>query len=384
MKNVIVILFTIVFLFSCNLEQNQNNLNSEQANEVVESRSINNGFDLPICSNSSCPNKGKELTRFVRVIFKNRKFTHNANLNCMDCNRLHNHKQNVIVSLNLYQCTGCRKNQGGAKTEKQNCYSNLPWDVVQFPDKNLDKEVREELNKPNGNITKADLLKVKKLHISPFNERFSLDGIQLCENLQFLNVGFASQIKDLSPLFSLSKLRNLSITNSNLSDISALKNMVNLTTLSLGNNNIIDISSLRYLTKLDVLWLHNNKISNISPLKNLTNLYRLFLYNNQITDISPLSNLKHLSFIHLKDNKVEKIEAVKGMKYLRTLDIEDNRVKSIAPLMNLMYLSHLEVWHNNMDIRKGTTNRKVIDAIIYRNRNNSRSIIDWHNGNIIN
>lgn len=58
--------------------------------------------------------------------------------------------------------------------------------------------------------------------------------------------------------------------------------------LSLEDNQIRDISPLASLTNLTVLDLWGNEISDLSPLTNLTNLTELYLCDNQISDILPL------------------------------------------------------------------------------------------------
>ena len=64
--------------------------------------------------------------------------------------------------------------------------------------------------------------------------------------------------------------------------------------LHLGNNQISDISPLSTLTNLRQLYLGNNQISNISPLANLTSPgvdfvdIDLSLHDNQISNLKPL------------------------------------------------------------------------------------------------
>ena len=128
--------------------------------------------------------------------------------------------------------------------------------VVTFPDENLERAIRNALNKPTGDITAADM-----------------------ESLTWFYA------------------HGLGIEN-----ISGLEHAINLDYLSLSENQITDISALSNLTNLTKLWLYGNQITNISPLSNLTELTELYLYKNQISDISPLSNLIGLtavSYTHL-------------------------------------------------------------------------------------
>lgn len=378
MKKLIVLLFAVLLVLGCSLDEGESSWNLEQSEEVQESRS-SAGFNLPICSNSSCPNKGKEMTKFVRVIFKNRKLTYNVGPNCSNCDRFHNHTHTRTVSLNLYQCTGCGKRQGGDKIENARCSSNYPSDVVQFPDKVLEKVVRIDLDKPTGNITKSDLLKVLQLRIYLPNEISNLDGLQFCKNLLTLEISQMKKLKDLTPLKGLTKLKKLQIDLCSIEDVTPLKDLTNLEQLDLNGNNISDISALKYLTNLYWLYLSSNNISDISSVKYLTKLGRLFIWNNQISDLSPISNLKYIRRLYVSNNKLSNIDALKGFKNLRMIDIEKNRVKSIVPLKDLEKIWYLIVYHNDMDMTKDSPNRKVVEAI--ENRNHPRTTVGWDWGN---
>lgn len=385
MKKLLFSLLIGLLLFSCSLDQKVNSAEVITQENVRVNRS-DSGFELPICKNSSCSNKGNKMTKFVRVIFKNRILNYKQDLNCKDCNISHNHKQIRNLSLNLYQCTVCGVRCGGVKTNSVKCHSDLPSDVVQFPDKKLEDEIRKELGKPEGYLTKDDLLDVIELDMwrHVFGKNLKLDGIGFCENLERLRINFANSIIDLTPLKTLSKLKDLNIAECNVSDISSLRYLVNLKSLRLDRNKISNISSLQHLTKLDKLFMDNNMISDLSPLRNLVELDWLFMNDNKISDISPLSNLKSINKLYLKNNKVENIEAVNDYYFLQCFDIENNMVKSIVPLMNnKKYIYHLVVWDNNMDIRKGTANRAVIDAIIDDNKGSNKWSVNWRSGNIV-
>ena len=135
---------------------------------------------------------------------------------------------------------------------------------VIFPDENLEKVIREELEKDTGPIYVSDLETLGGLDASNRNIT-SIEGLEYCKNITWLY-----------------------LFNNNISDISPLSNLTNITELYIYSNNISDISPLSNLTSLEVLGLWENNISDISPLSNLTNITELYLDNNNISDISPL------------------------------------------------------------------------------------------------
>lgn len=97
-----------------------------------------------------------------------------------------------------------------------------------FKDENLNRVVRQAINKPSGDITRSDVYPLTKI---------DLEG-------------------------------------KGIKDISGIEYLENLTNLDISNNDIDNIYSLKYLKYLQILNLSKNKISDISPLEKLTSLYR--------------------------------------------------------------------------------------------------------------
>ena len=80
-----------------------------------------------------------------------------------------------------------------------------------FSDEKLEKQVRVELGKANGPLTKADLAMLETLNAND-REIESLSGLEYAVNLSSLSL-YNNQISDVSPLASLTKLENLSLHN---------------------------------------------------------------------------------------------------------------------------------------------------------------------------
>ena len=95
----------------------------------------------------------------------------------------------------------------------------------------IDKEIRKQLKKPEGELTKADLEKVKFLI-------FNGDDLKGLENL--------TQLVELRSNFNA------------ISDVSALKELKQLKELDLNHNQISDVSPLKELKQLKYLRLFNN------------------------------------------------------------------------------------------------------------------------------
>ncbi len=170
-------------------------------------------------------------------------------------------------------------------------------DPVTIPDEVLRQAVRDALNKPEGDITCADMASLTELRQrgrqgeNGLPNRFveNLEGLQYAVNLTTLQLMGNLTLKDISPLSTLTKLVDLDLSGNRIGDIGPLSTLVNLTRLDLGFNlNIEDVGPLSGLTGLETLVLNINRIADLTPLRNLTNLRRLDLGTNFVADLSPL------------------------------------------------------------------------------------------------
>ena len=171
-------------------------------------------------------------------------------------------------------------------------------DPVTIPDEVLRQAVRDALNKPEGDITCADLASLTELRqqgrqgTDPQTpDRFvaSLEGLQYAVNLTTLQLMSNLTLTDVSLLSGLTELTDLDLSGNRISDVTPLSELVNLTRLDLGFNLFIgDVGPLSGLTGLETLVLNINEIADTTPLSNLTNLRRLDLGTNFIADLSPL------------------------------------------------------------------------------------------------
>ena len=172
----------------------------------------------------------------------------------------------------------------------------------------IEKEIRRLLKKPEGELTKGDLGKVKKISLQ-----------------SRLMAG------DLRPLAGLRQLTYLELyNNGKITDLKPLAKLKHLKLLSLANNNVTDLKPLAGLKQLTFLNLDGNKITNIRHLSGLTNMESLAFAHNHLTDqqlvhLSGLKQLKHLRLIY--NPKLTKAEITKLKKALPNCRIESNPTK---------------------------------------------------------
>ena len=229
--------------------------------------------------------------------------------------------------------------------------------IVTFKDKTLERVIRDDINKEQGNILQSDVQKITKLEMNYQLEGYDvirdLSGIEKLTNLTVLNLGNESDIQKVT---SLEPLRNLK----------------NLTELYLDHNLVSSLEPISGLRKLRVLHIGGNKVSNIEPLRNLTNLEKLYIGieaingGNNVSDLSPLSGLVNLKELGLYGNNgITGIDALKGMTKLTYLNLRGPRIRSISALAGMKNLRHLDI---------GANNSKVSDISVLKNLSEIREL----------
>ena len=158
--------------------------------------------------------------------------------------------QKTILMITVVVLAGCASTP--AKTTPATATEKKPL----IADPILEKEIREILKKPPGELTKADLEKVTKLIIT------------------------GKGLTDVSALAEHKQLTYLNLGDNKVADINALAGLNQLTYLNLDINKLTDVSALAGLTKLENLGLHNNNLEDVTALMGLTKLKTLRLYSN--------------------------------------------------------------------------------------------------------
>ena len=223
--------------------------------------------------------------------------------------------------------------------------------IVKIPDANLAAQLRKALGlAPTVLITKQALAELTMLDASRDSKEeldfpiSDLTGLEHATELEELRLWQHREIRDISPLAGLTKLRKLGLGTNAIRDISPLAGLTQLRELHLGGNQISDISPLAGLTQLWNLALYRNQIRDISPLAGLTQLSTLHLAENQIRDISPLAGLtqlRDLGFLGLGENQISDISPLTGLTQLEKLDLVNNHIRDVTPLVGLVNLRKL-------------------------------------------
>jgi hypothetical protein len=200
--------------------------------------------------------------------------------------------------------------------------------VIVFDDAELEKGIRENMNRPTGDILVADAIAVTELDFQrngvdrsePLIQ--SLDALKYFTNLTYLGLGYAVGDGgdpvhgiDLSPLAGMTKLTSLQMACVPVSDISVVKNMPELISFTAwGGGLITDISPLAGLPKLQALTIRENKIADVTPLAGMTNLLLLDISDNLITDVTPLASLVNLERLFIANNPAKDLSSLAAIR----------------------------------------------------------------------
>ena len=103
----------------------------------------------------------------------------------------------------------------------------------------IEAAIRKAAKKPTGELTKADLEKVTRLHT--------------------LNGWYSkNQLTDVKGLEKLTQLKSLYLSQNKLTDVKGLEKLTQLTELHLGGNKLTNVKGLEKLDRLKRLYLNFN------------------------------------------------------------------------------------------------------------------------------
>lgn len=182
-----------------------------------------------------------------------------------------------------------------------------PAPALEWSDPALEKEVRRKAGKVEGNITLADVRKVRSVDLT--RSGVDIESLDPCifpqlTSLHHLYIGKGS-ITDLSPIKTLTKLEGLRISMNPVSDIGPLSGMLQMDRLDLGRTQVRDLTPLKKMNNLTELMLDDTPVDDVTALAGLAKLERLSIKRTRVTDISPLKSLRKLKFLYVAGSPVE-------------------------------------------------------------------------------
>lgn len=253
----------------------------------------------------------------------------------------------MILSVLLFSCSnntankndGTNQEQPEEKTEEK---AN-PNQLVNIKDAQLEKLIREDIQKPEGDLTVLDMEMVTGLNIN-FEETpvYEFDGLEHAINMYYFSYrnGVGKSLQPISKLPNLEKLtisystieeesetfttpllESVSFIDTNIFDFSFLSNATAITNALIDNSNVVDITFLKDWNNLEILSMDENQIVDITPLKDKKNLTDLSFHMNQIVNIEVIATLDNLQFLNLSYNNIVNIDPVLELNNLQAFTI---------------------------------------------------------------
>ena len=229
--------------------------------------------------------------------------------------------------------------------------TKAPDAAITIKDPELEKVIRKQLGKVDGNLTAADMMDLMSLRVdAKVNPVKDLDGLEYATNLNDFSYSYGT-VTSLAPLaklktityltfsyakveqapttaFDVPKLERVSFIDTNVSDFTFLKNAP-LNDVSFTRCGMTSLEFLRDKKNLVDVNLSDNKITDVSPLKDKTKLTRINLHKNQVADISALSTCTALESLNISYNNVSNLTPILQLPKLQELTAYEELNKKI-------------------------------------------------------
>ena len=226
--------------------------------------------------------------------------------------------------------------------ESLNLDNNKIKDISALQDLNHLRAVSLE----NNNITKLDAVSSKNELERLFLSNNS--GLELAtlknDSLEQLTVN-NTNIRDLSVVSNLPKLKKIVANDNKITTLSHLKNAKVLESVEVNNNKIDNLDfENSTITSLEI---KNNKLEEINNINKLSALENLDASGNKISEF-PSNKQNKLINLTVNNNVIRTMENVNNLTALKYLTMSNNYVSTLALKEKNKTLEYLDISHNTV------------------------------------
>ena len=191
-----------------------------------------------------------------------------------------------------------------------------------------------------------------------------------------------NNITKLDALSSKDELERLFLSNNSGLEIATLKND-NLEQLTVNNTNIRDLSVISNLPKLKKIVANDNKITTLSHLKNAKVLESVEVNNNKIDSLDFENST--ITSLEIKNNKLEEINNINKLSALENLDASDNKISEFPSnkqdkLINLIVKNNvirsMENVNNLTSLKYLTMSNNYVSTLTLKEKNKTLEYLD--------
>ena len=174
-------------------------------------------------------------------------------------------------------------------------------------------------------------------------DSLSKDELFNLATIDSLNISGNDLILDLEPIYQLTSLKHLKISNTWVNDLSPLLAINKLQSLDVSNTSVYDLQFLKYHKDIRKLNLSNCHVEDFSVLNGFDKLKELNLNGIAGTDLSFIAQLKSLEILRLEDAKGIDLLNFASLQNLKSLYLKNSDVLNIQGLTGLNQLTYLDL-----------------------------------------
>ena len=191
-----------------------------------------------------------------------------------------------------------------------------------------------------------------------------------------------NNITKLDALSSKNELERLFLSNNSGLELSTLKND-SLEQLTVNNTNIRDLSVVSNLPKLKKIVANDNKITTLSHLKNAKVLESVEVNNNKIDNLDFENST--ITSLEIKNNKLEEINNINKLSALENLDASGNKIsefpsnkqnKLINLTVNNNVIRTMENVNNLTALKYLTMSNNYVSTLALKEKNKTLEYLD--------
>ncbi len=188
------------------------------------------------------------------------------------------------------------------------------------------KEIALEANQISdiSPLFKISTLEQLTLNCNPIK---SIEGIEALQNLKAITL-VCTEISDISPLFKIPSLEQISFEITYVNSIEGIENLKGLIDLRTGNSNLTDISALN---KMDFSYINETKgfgfeakqslIKDFSPLKRVPKFSEIMISVSRIDSILPYISSKQVNYLYIDRSDIQSISSLSSILDMKTLHL---------------------------------------------------------------
>jgi len=262
----------------------------------------------------------------------------------------------LIFFLFFSGCKNSNKSESG-KELKKNCNKFIPpWGDENWESwgKNHGTEFElwyGEIMPKMAKVTEKDISEcshIENMFIG-FTKIKTLKVFSKMTNLRKLDMRFAGNIKELSPLKNLKNLEYLNIWKTEVTDLSPISELPKLKIIDAKMTPLVDISALKNLKTLESIDLLQTKVKDIKVFSNLKNLKEVLLCSTKVDDISSIYFIaEQITYIDLCNTAFTDFKSLKKFKNLERLKLWGLPVTDASLFSGMENLYELDLWNTEI------------------------------------